>query len=248
MFKSLRLERFKNFKDAEIKLGPFTVLIGANASGKSNIRDAFRFLHGVGRGYNLTEIIGEKISEGGEKVWSGVRGGAREVAFSGHSSFALTCESTFPPETLCFGVVEISGEGTLRYQIMVEVSQRSLTPRVVWESLWVVDHGQVFSAKAKDRKTQSVMMIYSPGNSKPEGPLFFPITSPVLGQTIHEVRNSIVGSTCWWSSESQSLHLGDIILELSQAYDEPLGFIALAGSLNGPSTRFASRVCRAKMS
>jgi AAA15 family ATPase/GTPase len=42
MFTSLRMERFKNFKDAELKPGPFTVLIGANASGKSNIRDAFR--------------------------------------------------------------------------------------------------------------------------------------------------------------------------------------------------------------
>ena len=79
MFKSLRLERFKNFKDAELTLGPFTVLIGANASGKSNVRDAFRFLHGIARGYNLTEIIGEKFSEGGERVWSGVRGGVARL-------------------------------------------------------------------------------------------------------------------------------------------------------------------------
>ncbi len=74
MFTSLRLERFKNFKDAELKLGPFTVLIGANASGKSNIRDAFRFLHGIARGYSLAEIIGEKYGEGGERVWTGIRG------------------------------------------------------------------------------------------------------------------------------------------------------------------------------
>jgi len=46
MFTSLRLERFKSFEDVELKLGPFTVLIGANASGESNIRDAFRLLHG----------------------------------------------------------------------------------------------------------------------------------------------------------------------------------------------------------
>ena len=43
MFTSLRLERFKGFKDAELKLGPFTVLIGANASGKSNLVKAFDF-------------------------------------------------------------------------------------------------------------------------------------------------------------------------------------------------------------
>ena len=42
MIKSLHLKRFKNFQDATLTLGPLTILIGANASGKSNIRDAFR--------------------------------------------------------------------------------------------------------------------------------------------------------------------------------------------------------------
>ncbi|NJM35747.1 MAG: AAA family ATPase [Rhodomicrobium sp.] len=64
MLKKLRLERFKNFKEAELTLGPLTTLVGTNASGKSNIRDAFRFLHGISRGYSLAEIIGEKYVEG----------------------------------------------------------------------------------------------------------------------------------------------------------------------------------------
>src|ERR1700677_3712647 len=89
MFPSLRLERFKSFKDAELKLGPFTVLIGANASGKSNVRDAFRFLHGIARGYSLAEIIGEKYGEGGERVWTGIRGGTPEICFYGARSFAV---------------------------------------------------------------------------------------------------------------------------------------------------------------
>ena len=91
MITSLRLERFKNFRDATLGLGPFTVLIGANASGKSNIRDAFLFLHGIGRGYALAEILGEKYV-GGERVWSGIRGGAREVAYCGSPSFQLALE------------------------------------------------------------------------------------------------------------------------------------------------------------
>lgn len=65
MLKKLRLERFKNFQEAELTLGPLTVLVGTNASGKSNIRDAFRFLHGISRNYNLAEIFGEKWVEGG---------------------------------------------------------------------------------------------------------------------------------------------------------------------------------------
>lgn len=74
MFKKLTLKNFKNFKDAELTLGPFTVIVGANATGKSNIREAFRFLHGIGRGYNLSEIFGEKL-QGGSPIWSGIRGG-----------------------------------------------------------------------------------------------------------------------------------------------------------------------------
>ena len=51
MLTRLRLHNFKNFRDAELTLGGLSVIVGTNASGKSNIRDAFRFLHGVARGY-----------------------------------------------------------------------------------------------------------------------------------------------------------------------------------------------------
>ena len=51
--------------------------MGANASGKSNIRDAFRFLHGIGRGYTLADILGGK---GGQREWEGIRGAPNEIA------------------------------------------------------------------------------------------------------------------------------------------------------------------------
>ena len=40
MITSLRLVNFKNFADETLRVGPFTVIVGANDSGKSNIRDA----------------------------------------------------------------------------------------------------------------------------------------------------------------------------------------------------------------
>ena len=80
MLKSIRIKNFKNFKDATLDLGPLTILIGSNASGKSNVRDAFRFLHGIGRGYTLAEILGEKY-ESGALQWAGIRGGIREIAY-----------------------------------------------------------------------------------------------------------------------------------------------------------------------
>lgn len=93
MLKKLRLKNFKNFKDAELGLGPFTVLVGANATGKSNIRDAFRFLHGISRGYSLSEIIGEKYADG-VLQWRGIRGGAQEISYQGNP-FSLEIEFTF---------------------------------------------------------------------------------------------------------------------------------------------------------
>ena len=79
MITSLRLVNFKNFADETLRVGPFTVIVGANASGKSNIRDAFRFLHGIGRGYTLVDILGGKYGEGGQKEWDGIRGAPNEV-------------------------------------------------------------------------------------------------------------------------------------------------------------------------
>ena len=70
MITSVRLGNFKNFADETLHLGPFTVIVGANASGKSNIRDAFRFLHGIGRGYTLAEILGGKYGAD----WKPLRG------------------------------------------------------------------------------------------------------------------------------------------------------------------------------
>ena len=79
MITNLRLTNFKNFADERLAVGPFTLIVGANASGKSNIRDAFRFLHGVGRGYTLAEIVGGRYGAGGQVEWSGIRGAADEI-------------------------------------------------------------------------------------------------------------------------------------------------------------------------
>ncbi len=85
MLTSLRLVNFKNFADETLQLGPFTVIVGANASGKSNIRDAFRFLHGIGRGYTLAEIMGGKLGVGGYVEWEPIRGALNEIVRFGQS-------------------------------------------------------------------------------------------------------------------------------------------------------------------
>jgi AAA15 family ATPase/GTPase len=77
MISDIRLRDFKNFQDTHLKVGPFTLVVGTNASGKSNIRDVFRLLHGIGRGYSLAEIIGGRFGAGGQAEWAQMRGAAR---------------------------------------------------------------------------------------------------------------------------------------------------------------------------
>ena len=88
MITSIRLVNFKNFADETLRVGSFTVIVGANASGKSNIRDAFRFLHGIGRGYTLAEIIGGKS----RSDWEPIRGAANEIMRFGQETFSIEVE------------------------------------------------------------------------------------------------------------------------------------------------------------
>ena len=128
MLTQLRLERFKNFLDAELHLGSFTLIVGTNASGKSNIRDAFRFLHGISRGYNLAEIMGEKYVEGGVLQWRGIRGGTREITFESANTFSLEASFTFQKET---------HEHEATYRIEVDAGTDSTAPSLITERLTI---------------------------------------------------------------------------------------------------------------
>lgn len=104
MIRSLRLRDFKSFRDVDVPLGPFTLVVGTNASGKSNLRDALRFLHGVGLGFTIAEIFGEKYGAGGILQWRGIRGGLPEAARQGTLEFLMEGEVRLDAATRRFGV------------------------------------------------------------------------------------------------------------------------------------------------
>ena len=123
MLKKLTLGGFKNFKSADLAIGRFTLLVGTNASGKSNLRDAFRFLHGISRGYSLADIIGEKWVEGGVLQWRGIRGGTRETPYSGLQTFEMAVEIRLEKQTAV-------------YSLTVDVGDNGRPPRMLRESVW----------------------------------------------------------------------------------------------------------------
>jgi len=123
MITSLRLVNFKNFAAESLRVGPFTVIVGANASGKSNIRDAFRFLHGLGRGYTLADIIGGKYGAGGQVEWEGIRGTTDEIIRFNKRAFGL----------------HISVENTIYNIVVSNAESRDGSFRVVGETLSLED-------------------------------------------------------------------------------------------------------------
>lgn len=108
MITSIDLVDFKNFEGETLPVGPLTVIVGANASGKSNIRDAFRFLHGVGRRYTVAEIIGGKYGAGGQAEWRAIRGAPKEISRiqqkQGYYGFLLSVDIERDQEAISYSI------------------------------------------------------------------------------------------------------------------------------------------------
>ncbi|MEM1168985.1 MAG: ATP-binding protein [Cyanobacteria bacterium P01_H01_bin.35] len=187
MLKKLRLKNFKNFKNAELYLDSFTILIGTNASGKSNIRDALRFLHGISRGYNLAEIMGEKYVEGGVLQWRGIRGGTKEVGFQGNN-FGLEVTFSIPDY---FQGKETEKEAI--YQIEVNLGSDNQPPNIITERLTFTGESEsLIEAKLqveKERKSL-IVKVYN----KPYHNPLIPITiyQPILSQMAQTTNVPIV--------------------------------------------------------
>ncbi|MBO1056579.1 MAG: AAA family ATPase [Dolichospermum sp. JUN01] len=83
MLKKLILENWKSFRYAELPLDPLTVLIGTNASGKSNVVEALEFLQRIANGENLETALA------GDKTLPSIRGGVELAARKGENEFSL---------------------------------------------------------------------------------------------------------------------------------------------------------------
>ena len=83
MLKKLILENWKSFRYAELPLDPLTVLIGTNASGKSNVVEALEFLQRIANGENIETALA------GNKTLPAIRGGIELAARKGENEFTL---------------------------------------------------------------------------------------------------------------------------------------------------------------
>ena len=115
MIKQIRVEDWKSFEDSTLYIDPLTVLIGTNASGKSNVLDALLFLNRSATGMPLSIILQ------GDSNIPGLRGSTDWVCRSGTNRFSL--------EVTVSGSSELS-EFIYRLEVCVEG-----TPQIASESL-----------------------------------------------------------------------------------------------------------------
>lgn len=115
MLRSLTLTNWKSFGETRnvIPCAPLTLLVGPNASGKSNALDALRFLQGAAAlNFPLGDVLRGRW-EGQREIWPPIRGHAVEAARAGRSEFAL-CTTWERGETLeHFVRIDVAGDVTL---------------------------------------------------------------------------------------------------------------------------------------
>ncbi len=88
MLTAITLENFKSYRQARLSLSPLSVLIGANASGKSNAIEGMRLLSWLAQGQRLSAI--QYAVQNGDRV---VRGRLNDLAFERGDVFGLGAET-----------------------------------------------------------------------------------------------------------------------------------------------------------
>ncbi|HEY9852191.1 MAG TPA: AAA family ATPase [Leptolyngbyaceae cyanobacterium] len=83
MLKQIVLEKWKSFRYAVLPIDPLTILIGANASGKSNLLEALEFLKRTTLGKEIQAALA------GDSTLTSIRGGVEWAALKSEPDFKL---------------------------------------------------------------------------------------------------------------------------------------------------------------
>jgi AAA domain, putative AbiEii toxin, Type IV TA system len=153
MLRRLRLVDFKSFADEAVEVGPLTLLVGANASGKSNCLDALRFLRETGVDQGVAEILdGEQRPGAGPNAWQGLRGGSKEASRIGAESFLI--ESTW--DIAPMPELDLPGSISAMHSIRCRTAPR---PRWEEEGIYTDDGRALLEAKAVAQSTSGPRRI-----------------------------------------------------------------------------------------
>lgn len=150
MLDAITLENFKSYRKARLPLAPLTVLIGANASGKSNAIEGMRLLSLLAHGQRLANI--QLVVQNGEHL---VRGTMTSLPYGQGNEFGLGAEATDAPwRTLAMRLV--------RRQDGLHIVSETLSQPGEGEPLYELDH----PSHERDTNVQVAYNNYARGGKK----------------------------------------------------------------------------------
>jgi predicted ATPase len=187
MLTSFRLKNFKSFKDdAVLPLASLTVLIGANAAGKSNALEGLRFLSWLAQGNKLSNI--QHAVNQADKV---VRGRVPDIFQKGQTKFALGCTMDSIPEAN-----ELNMELELRSDDLHIVSERMGSGSGV--PMYYMDQ----PSKGLSTEAGVAYNNFSRGRNKPHIPVsdqmavFAQLDSPASFHATHKKAQQVIPNAC----------------------------------------------------
>lgn len=175
MITELRLRNWKSFSDATLFIDPITVIIGTNASGKSNIFDALKLLSALASPVDIMDIA------------KNVRGGAEGIIRRGEQlcNLTITMEGDKSKEQLIFDVALALDE-----QRNVYIKDESLILNTTKKNL------VLFERKELDEMNKSLVSVALYTEGKPRYQNFSAKTS-VLSQIeyvncVRRIKDSVL--------------------------------------------------------
>lgn len=182
MLTTFTFENFKSYRQARLPLAPLTVLIGANASGKSNAIEGMRLLSWLAQGQKLSAI--QYAVQSADRV---VRGTVESLAYERGDTFGLGAETSTAQWNQLSMTVQRRPDG-------LHISAETLTQQGANVPLYTLDQ------PSKDRNTDVGVAYnnFARGRNKPhvtcsdQAAILTQLTSPAAFEAGHsESRKQI---------------------------------------------------------
>lgn len=214
MLTSFHLRNFKSFKqDAVLPLASLTVLIGANAAGKSNALEGLRVLSWLAQGNKLSAI--QHAVNQADKV---VRGRVPDIFQKGETKFALGCTMDALP-----GASVLDMELELRGDDLHIVAERMGTGTGV--ALYDLDQ----ASKGHSTEAGVAYNNFSKGGNKPHIPVsdqmavFAQLDSPASFHANHKSAQQQIPHAC---KQYQAILSSILFLDPAPAKMRDFSFLA----------------------
>ncbi len=171
MIKELRLKNWKSFQEAVLNIDPLTIIIGNNASGKSNTLEALLFLHRIASGNDIFHAIN------GDVYLPPIRGGVEWICKKPENEFTLETLIQIDENEYCHSItIQV-------FPSKAEVKEEKLVQNIYSTRNKKSKPINMFSTKVEDYLSPSIATYFSTASQGKGQRIDLNRTYSILSQT-----------------------------------------------------------------